>query len=181
MNAQLPIAPAASAGAVTMTLLPAAARFNLRIDPGHLAAASGTFGLALPAVIGEGAQDGIRRALCLGPDEWVLTASEAKRDAIEGAFTALYADLPHSLVEISDREIAVRLEGPDVLTLISVGCPVDVEGFAVGSGARTIFDGVQVVLFRDGPEHFTLEVWRSFAPHVLDLLETARRELAAGL
>ncbi len=123
----------------------------------------------------------MRRALCLGPDEWVLTAAGTDRDAIAAAFAALYADLPHSLVEISDREIAVTLEGPEAVTLLTVGCPVDVEGFAVGAGARTIFDGVQVVLYRDAPDRFTLEVWRSFLPHVLDLLETANRELATGL
>ena len=180
MNAPNPIAQAAS-GPVSLTVQPEAARFNLRIDPVQLAAASEAFGLSLPSVIGQGAQDGERRALCLGPDEWVLSAAGADRDAIASAFARLYPKLPHSLVEISDREIAVNLQGPDAVTLLTVGCPVDVESFAVGAGARTIFDGVQVVLYRDGPDHFTLEVWRSFLPHVLDLLRTANKELAAGL
>lgn len=181
MNVKNPIMPATHAGPVSLTVQPEAARFNLRIDPVHLADASGAFGLALPSVIGQGAQDGARRALCLGPDEWVLSAAAADRDAIAAAFAGIYAALPHSLVEISDREIAVTLEGPQAATLLTVGCPVDVERFAVGTGARTIFDGAQVVLHRDGPERFTLEVWRSFLPHVLDLLETGNRELAAGL
>jgi len=180
MNAPNPTVPA-SAGPVSLTVQPETARFNLRIDPGHLAGASDAFGLSLPSVIGQGAEDGPRRALCLGPDEWVLSAAESDRDAIAAAFAALYADLPHSLVEISDREIAVTLEGADAATLLTVGCPVDVEGFAVGSGARTILDGVQVVLYRNASDRFTLEVWRSFLPHVLALLRTANRELATGL
>ena len=73
----------------------------------------------------------------------------SRHAAIASAFAGLYADLPHSLVEISDREIAVTLEGPEATTLLTVGCPVDVAGFDVSTGARTIFDGVQVVLYRD--------------------------------
>ncbi len=180
MNVQNPIVPA-SAGPVTLTIQPEAARFNLRIDPAHLAAASGAFGLMLPAIIGKGAEDGKRRALCLGPDEWVLTAAETDRDEIAAAFAGLYDERPHSLVEIGDREIAITLEGPDAATLLTVGCPVDVQGFTVGSGARTVFDGVQVVLYRDAPDRFTLEVWRSFLPHVLELLNIANRELATGI
>lgn len=181
MNAQTPIGPAISPGPVALTVQPEAARFNLRIDPGHLAAASDAFGLSLPTVIGQGTRDGDRRALCLGPDEWVVSAAGTDRDAITAAFARLSAELPHSLVEISDREIAVTLEGASAVTLLTVGCPVDVGSFPVGAGARTIFDGVQVVLHRDGPDRFTLEIWRSFLPHVLDLLETGKRELVAGL
>ncbi len=181
MNARDPITPAPGSGPVALTVQPEAARFNLRIDPGHLAAASEAFGLALPSVIGQGAQEGARRALCLGPDEWVLSAAGTDRDEVAAAFAGLDPAPPHSLVDISDREIAVTLQGASTVTLLTVGCPVDVERIGVGAGARTIFDGVQVVLYRDGPDRFTLEIWRSFAPHVLDLLETANRELAAGL
>jgi sarcosine oxidase subunit gamma len=173
--------PATGSGPVSLTVQPETARFNLRIDPVHLAAASDAFGLALPPAIGHGAEDDGRRALCLGPDEWVLSAPEPEAGTIASAFARHYAEQPHSLVDLSDREIAVRIEGPQAVTLLSVGCPVDVEGIAVGNGARTIFDGVQVVLYRDAAERFTLEVWRSFLPHALDLLRTANRELATGI
>lgn len=181
MNVQTPIVSAASAGPVLLTVQPETARFNLRIDVANLPAASQVLGLALPSVIGEGARDATRRVLCLGPDEWVISVAETDRDRIVAAFADLYAETPHSLVEISDREIAVTLEGPDAATLLSVGCPAAIERLAVGAGARTIFDGVQVVLYRDAPDRFTLEVWRSFLPHVLVLLKIANRELAPGL
>ena len=181
MNAQTPFAPTTGTGPVSLTVQPEAARFNLRIDLGHVAAASNAFGLTLPTVIGQGAANGSRRALCLGPDEWVLSAAGTDSAAIRAAFAGRYADLPHSLVEISDREIAVTLEGPEATTLLAVGCPADVAGFDVSTGSRTIFDGVQVVLYRDALDRFTMEVWRSFLPHVLGLLNTGNRELAAGL
>jgi sarcosine oxidase gamma subunit len=37
------------------------------------------------------------------------------------------------------------------------------------------------VLVRDGETEFTLSAWRSFAPHVADLLATGQREFASGL
>lgn len=181
MNAEMQILPVPGSGPVSLTIQPEAARFNLRIDPARLAAASEAFGLALPSTIGQGLEEGARRALCLGPDEWELSAAGTDGKTIAAAFADLYADLPHNLVEISDREVAIFLDGPQAATLLSIGCPVDVESFAVGTGARTVLDGVQVVLYRDAPDRFTLEVWRSFLPHVLGLLEIGNRELAAGL
>ena len=168
-------------GPVTLTVQPEAARFNLRIDPAISPPPRAAFGLALPPAIGQGAQAGAApRALPRSRRMGAVGApSRPRRHRFR--LCALYAETPHSLVEISDREIAVTLEGPQAATLLSVGCPADVERFAVRSGARTIFDGVQVVLCRDAPDRFTLEVWRSFVPHVLDLLETGNRELAAGL
>jgi sarcosine oxidase, subunit gamma len=168
-------------GPVSLRFLPQVARWSLRIDPAHLPAASETFGVRLPARIGEIAASGSRRALCLGPDEWVLWADEAEAEGIEAASAALYADTAHSLVSTSDREVAVEAAGPDSLTLLSVGCPIDLARIPVGSGKRTVIDNVQVVLVREAPDRWTLDVWRSFAPHLWDLLNTGNRELAAGL
>lgn len=181
MNAQMQILPVVGSGPVSLTIQPEAARFNLRIDPARIAAASDAFGLALPSRIGQGSEEDARRALCLGPDVWEFSAAGIDGGTIAAAFAGLYAELPHSLVEISDREVVITLEGPQAATLLSIGCPIDVESFAVGSGARTVLDGVQVVLYRDAPNRFTLEVWRSFVPHILGLLEIGNRELAAGL
>jgi len=171
-------------GPVTLTFLPDGRRFSLRVGEADRAAASGAFGVSLPSVIGRAAGQGAgnreRRALCLGPDEWVLYATDDDGEAIASAFAQLYADAPHSLVDISDREIALALEGPEVTTLLSAGCPADPRAIPIGEGRRTVFDGVTVVLHRDTAERYRMEVWRSFLPHVWDLLNTANRELASG-
>ncbi len=183
VHTQLRFRPAAQAapGPMSLGFLPAVARFSLRIAPADLATASNAFGLALPSQVGEASEKGGRRALCLGPDEWLLWAGEAEQEAVEEAFAAIYRVAPHSLVSIGDREVGLFVEGPEAATLLSVGCPIDLDRLAVGSGKRTILDGAQVVLFRETPERFTLEVWRSFVPHVWELLNTANRELVAGL
>ena len=178
---QFKLAASTAPGPVSIGFLPETARFSLRIAPADLAAASDAFGLALPTRIGEVSSQGSRRALCLGPDEWILWADEAEGTAIEDAFASLYGTVPNSLVSVSDREIALFLEGPDAATLLAAGCPTDLDRIAPGSGKRTVIDNVQVVLFREGPERWNVEVWRSFLPHVWELLNTANRELAAGL
>ena len=93
----------------------------------------------------------------------------------------LAARIPLSAVEVSDREITWRLDGPAVLDLLATGCPLDLARMPTGSGTRTVFDTAQVVLTREAEDRFHLTVWRSFAPHVRALLDLATAELAAGL
>ena len=162
----------------TITELPPATRISLRLADREAAAAA--LGVDLPAKIGTRVAAGARSALCLGPDEWLIEAPGG-----DGATLAALADLatrqPLSAVEVSDREITVALEGPDVLDLLATGCPLDLAKIPLGSGTRTVFDSAQIVLTREAQDRFHLTVWRSFAPHVRALLDIAARELAAGL
>ncbi|AUH34223.1 sarcosine oxidase subunit gamma [Paracoccus tegillarcae] len=167
-------------GDVTLSVLPPVARFNLRIAPDDLKAASGAFGLELPTGVGQGAHKGSRSAWCMGPDEWLLHAPEAQQDAIETAFAGIRQTAAHSLVVISDREITYGLSGPRATELLTTGCPIDLSRIAVGNAKRTVFDYAQVVLIRDGETDWRLEVWRSFAPHVEALLSTAQHEFESG-
>lgn len=158
---------------------PAAARFSLRIAPADLPAADVAFGLEFPRRIGSRRVEREREASMLGPDEWLLHAPEGEAEAVAAAFAAVEA--PHSLVEIGDRETALRIEGPQAATLLAFGCPLDLEAIPPGASRRTVFDGVQIVLTREGQELWRLACWRSFAPHVRAVLAEAEAELAAGL
>jgi len=169
----------ASFATATITELPPSARFSLRAaDPAAVAAG---LSLELPAKVGARAVAGARSVLCLGPDEWLIEAPEAEAGPLTATLTDLATRLPLSAVEVSDREITLALAGPAVLDLLATGCPRDVAGLAVGSGCRTIFDTVQIVLTREAEDRFHLTVWRSFAPHLRALFDTAARELAIGL
>lgn len=156
-----------------------ALRLSLRVKPAHRETLGGALGLDLPTRVGARAAANGIEALCLGPDEWLLTAPEGMDPAVPAR--AVYGDAPHSLVDISDREITLRLSGPAVLDLLAACCPRHVAGMPVGSAARTVFDSATVILWRDGPADFRMDVWRSFAPHVRSLLAQVQRELAAGL
>lgn len=167
--------------AVSIEDVPPTARFSLRVRETGRAAAGDALGLELPTRIGDVARQGERAAVCLGPDEWLVTAPESARDGIASAFADLYERTPHSLVEISDREVTFRVSGPGALTVMTIGCPRDLSRVAPGRAVRTVFDNASVILWRDAEDAFRLDVWRSFAPHLRDLLDTGRAELAAGL
>ncbi|WP_211100020.1 sarcosine oxidase subunit gamma [Acuticoccus kandeliae] len=170
-----------AAGPVALTLSDTGARFSLRVAQADREAAAGAFGLALPAGIGDAVRGADREGLCVGPDEWVLWADEAARGDIVAAFAALAATVPHSLVDISDREMTITLAGPGAADLLAMGIAIDLDAFASGHGVRTVFSGVSVILRRDSADLFRLDVWRSFVPHLWTLLAEGNHELALGV
>jgi sarcosine oxidase, subunit gamma len=173
--------PIKSFADVSIAVLPPVARFNLRIAPANLATATAAFGLPLPGRIGQGAAKGDRTAWCLGPDEWLLHAPEAEQAAIVADFAKAGATMPHSLTVISDREFTIAITGPSAQEFLTVACPLDLSRMAPGTAKRTLLDSAQVVLIRDAEDAFRIEVWRSFFPHVSELLDIAQREFACGL
>ena len=62
--------------------------------------------------------------------------------------------------------------------MLSSGCPLDLDltAFPVGRCARTVFAKAEVILWRQAPEMFQIEVWRSFAEYATGLLELVGRE-----
>ncbi|WP_353474845.1 sarcosine oxidase subunit gamma [Salipiger sp. H15] len=150
-------------------------RFSLRAR-GDLAPLEQALGVTLPRRIGQTVKGPIEAA-CLGPDEWVLLASEAA--PIAEACAGVYGTLPHSLVDISAREVTFVIEGPRAAELITIGCARDIDTIAPGTARRTLFDGATVTLWRDAEDRFRLDAWNSFAPHLLHLLQIGARELAA--
>ncbi len=153
-------------------------RFSLRAR-GDLGPLNAALDLILPSKIGQRASSEKAEALCLGPDEWVVTTSEGGKIQVISACAGAYAKLPHSLVDISGREICFLIDGPRAVELLTIGCPRDIATIGIGEGRRTLCDGVSVVLWRDAENSFRMDVWNSFAPHLYSLLETGCMELAA--
>ena len=171
--------PVAETSAAKVSILPPQTRFSLRITPEHLNTASKALGAELPEKIGARTfTDGLE-ILCLGPDEWVLLCHDGKRGEIQAALDAIYSEHPHSLVDISDRDITLEITGDKATNLLTIGWPRDPDSIPVGEARRTMFDGATVVIWRDGENTWRLNGWRSFMPHLLELLATGCRELAA--
>ena len=156
-------------------------RFSLRLDPAHAPKAAAAFGCPLPGAIGHVAASDGRTTIRLGPDEWHLFAGPEDRDRIETRFAELYGKVPHSLVDVSHREVGIEVEGAAALLALRSAVAFDIEAMPVGSGCRTIFDKAQIVLVRETEERFRIEVWRSFADHVWGILAAASREVALGI
>jgi sarcosine oxidase subunit gamma len=159
--------------------LPAAGRWILRGGSGIRLAAEQALKLAIPAAACRAAAEGESAALWLGPDEWLLISAEQRAEETAAALRAALAGLAHSLVDVSHRQVALELSGPEAPALLASGCPLDLapEAFPVGMCTRTLLGKAEIVLWRTGAEAFRLEVWRSFAPYVSAFLA----EAASGL
>ena len=156
---------------VSLSTAPAIARFIYRGTAGATAAGN-AFGAALPTTPCSSAIAGDHAALWLGPDEWLLFAPETEAAAVQQTLTDALADIPHALVDISHRQIGLRLDGPGAASLLNTGVPLDLSlaAFPVGMVTRTIFEKAEIILWRTDTNSFRIEVWRSFAPYVLALL-----------
>lgn len=153
-----------------MSEAPAMARHVLRGRPEALLAAEGALGFALPREACRSASLNDSHALWLGPDEWLLLSP---RDAGLGdRLEAAMGSHPHSLVEVSDRQVGVVINGAEAEAVLSVGCPLDLDlaAFPVGMCTRTVLSKAEIVLWRTGLQTFHLEVWRSFETYLRQFL-----------
>ena len=156
---------------------PAAARFVFRGGEVARSACSAAFGAELPAKLGLAAEREGRAALWLGPDEWLLIAGAASAALLDAELEASAGAEPHSLVDVSHRQIGLLVSGPVAARALSAGCPLDLhlKAFPIGMATRTIFDKTEIVLWRRGATTFHVEAWRSFAPYLVAALTEAAR------
>jgi sarcosine oxidase, subunit gamma len=157
--------------------LPPAARFVLRGGEAVCRAAGGVLGVDVPQQACRAASAGTHSCLWLGPDEWLVLAPTADGAALEARLNDALRELPHSLVDVSHRQVALALTGASATLLLAAGCPLDLDAraFPVGMCTRTMLAKAEIVLWRQAPERFRLEVWRSFAPYVTQYLAEAAR------
>jgi sarcosine oxidase subunit gamma len=162
-----------------LRLQPAAARFSFRGNAAAQAAAGAAFGLAFPATACRAATSATRAALWLGPDEQLLLAPPEEGESVRAAMAAALAGRPHSLVDVSHRQVAVELKGPRAAWILNAGCPLDLDlaAFPVGMCTRTVFLKAEITLWRTAPDHFHVEVWRSFTDYLVGVLREVAREV----
>jgi sarcosine oxidase subunit gamma len=171
------IAPSAATGA--LSVLPPITRLIFRGRISTIGRVAATFGVEPAMEACRAAVAGPRAALWLGPDEWLLLARDGEASAIIAALERALAPLPHSLVDVSHRQLGLRVDGPQAATLLNAGCPLDLDlhAFPAGMCTRTLLHKAEIVLWRRAETSFHLEVARSFAPHVCRFLEQAEHDL----
>jgi len=165
-----------------VTLLSGLGRLSLRGAPEVLAAAGVAFGLRLPNQACRAREGDGCAALWLGPDEQLLLVQQSQWSDLLAALATTLRGLPHALVDISQRQVALQIGGAQAADLLSAGCPLDLHplAFPVGMCTRTLFAKAPIVLWRTGADEFHLEVWRSFALYVRQLLHEVGREFQAS-
>jgi sarcosine oxidase subunit gamma len=159
-------------------------RFILQGDVGARTAAASVWGVAFAEQSCRAMSQAARATLWLGPDEYLLlggidvseVAGDESPEAAAGALELALKGMPHALVDISHRQFAFEVSGPHAATILSGGCPLDLDlsEFPVGMCTRTVFSKADILLWRTEEEAFHIEVWRSFAGYVTGLL----REIA---
>jgi sarcosine oxidase subunit gamma len=159
------------------TLAPAT-RFILQGGAAARAAVGEAFGVPLPESPCRANGSGNRAALWLGPDEQLLLApAEGAQIIATGLGTAL-AGIAHSLVDVSQRQVALQVSGPHASAILSTGCPLDLDPaeFPPGMCTRTLLGKADIVLWRTAVAEYHIEVWRSFAGYVSALLLEAAQD-----
>ena len=155
-----------------------AARLLLQGDAAARRAAASVWGVAFSETSCRAYSAAGRATLWLGPDEHLMwQASRADALPVTELEHAL-APYPHSLVDISHRQIALEVSGPDAEAILAGGCPLDLDlrQFPVNMCTRTVLAKAEIVLWRTAEQTFHLEVWRSFQSYAEGLLhEIARR------
>ena len=142
---------------------PRLARYVLRARAS--AAVEKVLGAQIPKTIG-GFANGVA---CLGPDEWLMFASDGRESPVDESGSV-------SVTDVSDRSVGIILEGARAAEVLATGCPLDLDHFAVGRATRTIYETVEIVIVREAMDRFHIEVWRSFAPWLWTALATAATE-----
>jgi sarcosine oxidase subunit gamma len=168
-----------------ISALPPAMRFILHGGVDARSAAASVWGTAFAEQSCRAILQGARATLWLGPDEYLLlggidgrqaATDESQAAEAAGALELALGGIPHSLVDISHRQFALKVSGPHAATILSGACPLDLDlsEFPVGMCTRTVFAKADIVLWRTQEDAFHVEVWRSFAGYVTGLL----REIA---
>jgi sarcosine oxidase subunit gamma len=135
-------------------------RYSLRAR--NVAAVAAMLEMAVPAKIGRCEGD----VACLGPDEWLWRSATCRQ------FSAS-TGTPVAVVDVSERSTCLIVEGPRAASVLQSGCPLDLDRFDAGRATRTIYETVEIILFRKAQDRFEIEVWRSFAPWLWQALSTA--------
>jgi len=172
--------PPARARAAGWSTLDPLSCWSLRVD---LMAAAGRMAAAeLPLAVDacRATTRGEWSALWLGPDEQLLLGPDSAHTQLAPRLVAALEGIPNSIVDVSHRQAAIELSGPDATRLLALGCPLDFDlGPApVGFCSRTVYAKAEVVLWRQDTQRFQLQTWRSFLPYVTGLLALGSQELA---
>lgn len=157
-------------------------RLSFRGRDNAVQLAETALGLALPTAPLTASCNQNKAALWLGPDEWLLLAPEDDQETLTAAFETALSDIPHALVDISQRQDAILITGPKAPWLLNSGIPIDLDlaAFPVGHVTRTVFHKASVMIWRIGTDAFILEAWGSFMEYVMQLLLEAAQELATA-
>lgn len=151
-------------------------RFLLHCDPSDGETVGPRLGVALASSMLRSTTSGGWTSLHLAPDEWLLLGPTGAETLLEAPVDAP----PFSLVDVTDRFIAIDLVGERSSDILAVVSPIDfaLEYFPINGCTRAPFGKMDMTIWRRGGEDFQILVGRSFHPYAVALLAQARADIA---
>lgn len=174
-----------------LRMLPLLERWVLHGGAEARSRAAAVWGVPFSSVACRALRQGSRATLWLAPEEFLLldastaveelaghAAAAAAAGGIDAALERALAGVPHALVDLSHRQVALEVCGPYAVTILNGACPLDLDlsAFPVGMCTRTVLAKADIVLWRTDESRFHLEVWRSFTDYVSALLHEIASE-----
>ena len=169
-------------GGLSIRGLPYLTQVNFRADPkdiGTMQRIGSSLEFALPIVPNTVTSRGDRRALWLGPDEWLMVGPEDQQSTLTQALHEGLGGTFGSIVDVSANRTVLEIGGPTARDLLAHGVPIDIDSRAFGPGrcAQTLLAKAQVIIegVSDDPT-FHVYVRSSYASYVADWLLDAATE-----
>ena len=159
-----------------------ASQINLRADANDvrlMAELESALGFALPAVPNTVGFLDDRRALWLGPDEWLVVGPDVKREAMEQALRSGLNGAFGSIVDVSANRTLLEIRGPKARELLAHGIPIDLDARSFGRDrcAQTLLGKAQAIIERRSEDPaFHLYIRSTFASYAADWLLDAAAE-----
>ncbi len=143
---------AANRGDLSIREIPFLSQVNVRADPNdanlmeRLASSLGD--VALPLVSNTVTSRGDRRALWLGPDEWLVVGPEGKQAALKGALEFGLAGAFGSIADVSANRAVLEIRGSKARDLLAHGVAIDLDPRSFGPDrcAQTLMAKAQVII-----------------------------------
>ncbi len=158
-------------------------------DPDFGAAATKALGFALPTEPNTAAGRGAKRALWMGPDEWlIVTAPGAGPKTIAGLRKNL-AVLHAAVFDVSDSRTIIELSGRHAREVLMKGCSIDFHPRVFGPGqcVQSTMALAHVLIHqtalnkRTTTPTYHIYIHRSFAEYLWAWLEDAGGEYGIGV
>lgn len=171
----------ASRGNILVREVPYLAQINFRADPDDaviMRRLASTLGFALPVVPNTTTSQRDRRALWLGPDEWLVVGPDGQQQALQHELRNGLDGAYGSIVDVSANRTVLEIGGSTARKLLARCVPIDLDPRSFGPDrcAQTLFAKAQVVIEGRAEQAVHVYVRTSFASYLADWLLDAAAE-----
>lgn len=96
-------------------------------DEAFCTAVSDALGVALPTRPCTSADNGVRRVVWAGPDDWFVIGPKGDADATTARLRAALAGMHHAVTDVGSGYTVLHLAGAPVRDVLAQGCPLDLH------------------------------------------------------